>query len=227
MCELGFLWRFKRGGDRWRALAMCTVSVYLLVRLAEEASVPSLVKLRLGLFAGTPPAGGLTLDRAVADLALPAALGVAVILLGLVALNSLGACLAGRMPQLDTLARSITPAALRRYVLGLCGIALATSAASGAAAADPSSPPHPSLSPSRISGLPLPDLPIAPVRTVVVVHPGDSLWSIARRTLPSSASDAVVSRRVARLYADNRRILGPDPDLIFPGQTLLLPRGVS
>lgn len=77
-----------------------------------------------------------------------------------------------------------------------------------------------------LTGLPLPDLPEtatgAPARPreLIVVRPGDSLWAIATRTGPPDATDAEIARQVARLYADNRGRIGPDPDLIHPGTTL-------
>jgi LysM repeat protein len=56
--------------------------------------------------------------------------------------------------------------------------------------------------------------------TTYVVHPGDSLWSIARHALPPDVTDAVVAAAVADLYVANRATLGPDPDLLRPGQRL-------
>lgn len=53
------------------------------------------------------------------------------------------------------------------------------------------------------------------------VHRGDSLWTIARRHLGSSATDARVDREVHRLWAANSGRIGTgDPNLIFPGQHL-------
>lgn len=57
----------------------------------------------------------------------------------------------------------------------------------------------------------------------VVVAPGDTLWALAAAGLPAGAGDAAVAARVARLYAANRATVGPDPDLIRPGQELRLP----
>jgi hypothetical protein len=55
----------------------------------------------------------------------------------------------------------------------------------------------------------------------VTVHRGDSLWSIARRHLGSSATNASIDREVHRLWAANSRRIGTgDPNLIFPGQHL-------
>lgn len=53
-----------------------------------------------------------------------------------------------------------------------------------------------------------------------VVRPGDSLWSIARAH-PARGDD--VERRWRAIWADNRDVVGADPDLIHPGQELRLP----
>lgn len=58
---------------------------------------------------------------------------------------------------------------------------------------------------------------------VVVVRPGDTLWDIARRHLPAGATDAQVARAWPRWYAANRTVIGPDPDVIRPGQRLRAP----
>ena len=57
----------------------------------------------------------------------------------------------------------------------------------------------------------------------VVVAPGDSLWSISQELLGPQATPPRVYREVERIYALNRNLIGPDPNLIFPGQKLLLP----
>lgn len=53
----------------------------------------------------------------------------------------------------------------------------------------------------------------------VVVHRGDSLWSLTARRHPS-ASDAEIVRLTDALYHRNRQQIGDDPDLIQPGQRL-------
>lgn len=58
---------------------------------------------------------------------------------------------------------------------------------------------------------------------VVVVAPGDTLWDIARRHLPSGATPADIARAWPRWYAENRAAIGPDPDLIRPGTRLRVP----
>lgn len=77
--------------------------------------------------------------------------------------------------------------------------------------------------------------PALPIRSVVadshgdsyVVRAGDSLWRIAERTLVARNSDSVTSADIAQfwpvVYEANRALIGDDPNLIFPGQTLQIP----
>jgi hypothetical protein len=56
-----------------------------------------------------------------------------------------------------------------------------------------------------------------------VVAPGDSLWSIAKRSLGRDASIARIAREVDRLWSLNRdRIATGDPDLLMVGTRLIL-----
>ena len=57
----------------------------------------------------------------------------------------------------------------------------------------------------------------------VVVHRGDSLWSIAAHHLGPDAGDAEVARAWPQWFAANRDRIGDDPDLILPGQILRVP----
>ncbi len=57
--------------------------------------------------------------------------------------------------------------------------------------------------------------------TVVVRH-GDSLWRIASERLPG-ATEAAVDTAWRRWYSANRVTIGADPDVILPGQVLLVP----
>ncbi len=59
----------------------------------------------------------------------------------------------------------------------------------------------------------------------VVVHRGDSLWSIAARHLGREPSDAEIADAWPRWYAANRTVIGSDPDLLLPGQVLTTPEG--
>ncbi len=61
----------------------------------------------------------------------------------------------------------------------------------------------------------------------MVVRNGDSLWRIAERRLPPTASSGEVAALTWRLYALNRPLIGDDPDLIYPGTTLSTPEGSS
>jgi nucleoid-associated protein YgaU len=105
----------------------------------------------------------------------------------------------------------------RRVVLAACGVAL-----SGALAA-PSYATADRPSPDPLSGLPLPERaqgPARPVDRTVVVRPGDSLWVLAERDLGTRATDRRVSDRWHAIYRRNSGVIGPDPDLVQPGQVL-------
>ena len=61
----------------------------------------------------------------------------------------------------------------------------------------------------------------APVGTgPVVVQAGDSLWSLARQSLPPGADDAQVAEAWPAWWSANRELVGDDPHLIHPGQHL-------
>jgi nucleoid-associated protein YgaU len=118
--------------------------------------------------------------------------------------------------------RAGCPPVVRLWLLGVfvavfAGVAPANASDTGSG---------PTGTSAAIDGLPLPDRVAdaagrAPGR-VVVVQPGDSLWRIARAVFPDEASDSAVAAAVRRLYAGNRRTIGPDPDLLQPGQHLLV-----
>jgi LysM domain len=75
------------------------------------------------------------------------------------------------------------------------------------------------------------DVPSAPAQNptsiVVVVKPGDSLWSISHRLLGPNTTQRRITEGVELLYALNRNRIGADPNLIFAGQKLLVPPVVS
>ncbi|MDX6258139.1 MAG: hypothetical protein QOJ11_4473 [Frankiales bacterium] len=58
----------------------------------------------------------------------------------------------------------------------------------------------------------------------VTVHAGDSLWRIAARALPRGCGQQAIERAWHRWYAANRGVIGPDPDLLQPGQQLTPPQ---
>jgi nucleoid-associated protein YgaU len=134
------------------------------------------------------------------------------------------------------------PDVVRRVVLLACGVAVVST--SGPALAGSAALPaeHDGRSGTGIQGLPLPDratggatlawLAEATVAVrrvddgaarVALVRPGDSLWSIAAADLPPTAGDGAVAAHWRRIYDLNRVVIGPDPDLIHPGQRLELP----
>lgn len=108
---------------------------------------------------------------------------------------------------------------LRRLAMSACGAAL-VAAVAVPAHADPERP-----GPHVLSGLRMPDRaegPAHPPPRSVVVRPGDSLWAIAERQLPPRAGQRRVSAAWHSLYRRNREVVGADPDLIRPGQVLVL-----
>jgi nucleoid-associated protein YgaU len=123
--------------------------------------------------------------------------------------------------------RAGCPRFLRLWLLGVF-VAVLSGVAPAQASDAGSGPAGPGLGPAldaALDGLPLPDRADGtPAQAVVVVRPGDSLWLIARRLLPARAPDSAIADAVARLYGANRRTIGPDPDLLDPGQRLLVDR---
>jgi hypothetical protein len=118
------------------------------------------------------------------------------------------------------------PRAVRRLLLGGLGVALAVAPAPAIAVGS---------SPEPRGSAPGPDLPV-PARTVgpdasrpphrIEVRAGDCLWNLARSQLPEGASPARVDALADATYRRNRRVIGDDPDLVRPGQQLVLPRTV-
>lgn len=123
----------------------------------------------------------------------------------------------------------VLPRAIRQVVSLTLGVGMLTAGAS-AASADPAParPETPAAStavavdwPLQPSSAPTPDS--APVDTAVVVRPGDSLWAIAASRLGTAATCTEIAAAVASWYAANHELIGPDPDLIHPGQRLVPP----
>lgn len=185
-----------------------------------------------GWLRGTPP-----------DLAVAALAGVLATLLASWLAGSLVACLVAALPGAAgrtgrTLATRLAPAAVRRLVESALGVSLAAglvgTTAAGAAAATPTAgpvaPPWPSLDrlpaiaapvarPKRPTGPP----PVSARPAYVLVRPGDSLWRIAERALGPTAGMGQIAATWPRWYAANRVVIGPDPDLLHPGQRLRPP----
>lgn len=116
-------------------------------------------------------------------------------------------------------------------VAGVCGLGMTVAPAASYASGDAAAHHHrPDTGRSSLTGLPMPALPAAGIRTPdrpVVVIPGDSLWRIAADRLPAAATDVRIAEAVDRWYVRNRAVIGPDPDLILPGTRLEQPGGLS
>lgn len=131
------------------------------------------------------------------------------------------------------------PRAVSRMVLAACGVALVGGFGAPAHAGDGSGK-------SPLDGLPLPERATTTTHVsrvfaraashheraeppgrrppaLVVVRPGDTLWALARAGLPPSRGDDEVAARVHEIHQANRTVIGPDPDLIRPGQRLRMP----
>jgi nucleoid-associated protein YgaU len=162
-----------------------------------------------------PPPGSLPADRAAS------------VLTGALVLAGMLACTYWCLLLVVTAAGHVgwappvpmAPPGWRAAVAACLGLAVAAGTAT-AAGAGPGGP--------RLDGLPLPDRPLGraastPVTAVVTVRPGDTLWGLAAAALPATASDAAVDRTWRRWYAANQHTVGPDPDLLLPGQRLVPP----
>jgi hypothetical protein len=62
-----------------------------------------------------------------------------------------------------------------------------------------------------------------PAGYLVVVNPGDTLWSMSQQRLHPNATTQQISNEAGRIYELNRIRIGDDPNLILPGQELLAP----
>lgn len=132
----------------------------------------------------------------------------------------------------------VCPAPARRALLTALGVVLASGTAGpGWAARAPTDVPvhadgSASVSAAELAGavraarpLPVPDRQAGPTRRARVdVRAGDTLWRLAEQRLAPTAAAGEVARLVERMHRLNREVVGPDPDLIRPGQHLLLPR---
>ncbi|MCU6480056.1 LysM peptidoglycan-binding domain-containing protein [Arthrobacter sp. A2-55] len=116
-----------------------------------------------------------------------------------------------------------------------------SAAAGGGAAVNPAWTPHgpatdpgPLVSPARrpAAGHPAAGRQVGNVQDksvpesgagTVVVQGGDTLWSIVATSLGPDASDVEVADAWPRWYQANRAVIGPDPNIILPGQVLLTP----
>lgn len=118
--------------------------------------------------------------------------------------------------SLAVVARPVLPTpAFVRALVGTAAIGVL--AAAPASATTSRVPPELRLlDPPAAAPVP-PPAPAPPPRGTWVVQPGDHLWSIAERSAPGD----VVPYWVALVEANRDRLA--DPDLVLPGQVLVLP----
>lgn len=154
--------------------------------------------------------------------------------------------------RLRRLADLVAPRSLQRLVHGLAGLSLTAGLAlpapsagildtpqAGVAVLRPVEAPGSGTATLRLvdpvgseapPAVPAPAVPLPAVSSeVVVVEPGDSLWSIAREALVDAGQpdpdDAVVTAYWQRLIEHNRHalVVPSNPDLIYAGQIVSLP----
>jgi hypothetical protein len=125
------------------------------------------------------------------------------------------------------LLRLLLPRALRLVVLGLVG----TQALTGTALADAGGAEVPTVGRPLTTALPAitppPSRADRPGDRVVVVRPGDSLWTIAADHLDRDAGTAQVAASWPRWYAANASAIGADPDMLAVGTVLVVPGGAA
>ncbi|KQT89354.1 hypothetical protein ASG49_16385 [Marmoricola sp. Leaf446] len=155
--------------------------------------------------------------------------GAAVVLAALVERGS-----RGRVPALHWVG---CPRRARPLLLAVAGLAVLAPGMAHAAAgtADGPRPGGGALPvPSRPTDAgAVPSLPRAAARPApagghrrdagVTVRPGDSLWTLSRERLGPAADEADVAALVERTHRRNLAVVGPDPDLLRPGQQLRFP----
>lgn len=173
------------------------------------------------------PTAALLAAATLVGWAVLAWLAVSLALTALAGLPGRSGRLAGR------LADAVSPALLRRLAAAALGVSLVGSPTlAGATVADPDvgafsvsvsaldRPAQPSATAGDGGVLrAAPPVPAAGVR----VRPGDSLWAIAARSLGPRAGPGEVAAEWPRWFAANREVIGPDPDLLQPGQWLAAP----
>jgi nucleoid-associated protein YgaU len=194
-----------------------------------------------------------TADTAGADALVLAAAGLlawAVWLWGAVGLGLTALAAApGILGTTSTLlVRLVLPAAARRGAAGLLGLTLgvaplvgtasvllptaAAAATAVTATATPTAGPVVPDWPSSAAPLAVPDWPdsapaAAAAKGAHVVLRGDCLWDIAAARLAhgraTTPTDGEIARAVHAWWSANTSVIGPDPDLLLPGQILTPP----
>lgn len=190
-----------------------------------------------------PDVGALGVDRTVELVVVPVGLLVAAWLAGwlVLALLCVAAVAVGaRRRALERVVARYAPALVRRLLVSAVGVGLGLGTSAATAVTSPGADDlgwtvtgtaeagESRTAPTAVS----PEVPVptaasvataSPPTPMVVVTPGDSLWRIAARHLPDGATDAQVTAAWPRWYAANAHVVGADPDLVRPGQVLVVP----
>lgn len=204
----------------------------------------------LALATARTAATAITLDAHVATLALAVGSAAAAVLAAGTTLLVLGAgarAAGRRWRAVEAAAARLTPRLLRRALVvglsaGLTGLAApaladtppalgwqvtedAATPGDGATGSEPARGDGGSAAATAVADV-RPGPSTAEPRTVLV-RPGDCLWTIAAEHLPAGADDAAIARAWPAWYAANATTIGADPDLLLPGQRLVVPDEVD
>ena len=188
---------------RLRCLAVWLLTTGLLAGFAAWL-IPGLLPLRL------PTGPGAGFDVVLVDLCEVVLLGCAAWLWLVTTVVAVDAA------RGLTVRRRGVPRGLRRVVRGSGGRGPPPPGAGRGAGGGCRGPPPPPGPPAPGHLARLMQREARDPASFVRVRPGDTLWGIATDRLGSGAE-------WPRLYAPNRNVVGPDPDLIRPGQRLTLP----
>jgi hypothetical protein len=140
---------------------------------------------------------------------------------------------AGTLPGLAgavgrSLVRQLLPRGAQRAAALALGVGLNATLMAGTALAGtaPSAPvpDWPAATASTPVPAPVPDWPGPRTAGAHVVRPGDCLWDIAAGRLRTGTgrtpTDAEIATAVHAWWQANATVIGPDPDLLLPGQVL-------
>lgn len=151
-----------------------------------------------------------------------------------------GASLGRRVHRVERFIARRGPAVLRRLIVVSIGAGMSLTAAPAIAADDgvdaklgavsafawPNSQAQPDTSQPHEPRSAHADVNLTPAsktQEAVTVQPGDTLWAIAAAHLPPGASGAEIAAAWPAWFDLNQDQIGSDPNLIHPGQQLLMP----
>jgi hypothetical protein len=171
-----------------------------------------------------------TADTAGADVLLLSAAGLtawAVWAWGVLGLALTAASLAPGLigSSARLLVRVVLPSGARRGAALALGIGLGVAAPVLVGVPQDSGRPvlAAAVTPVTVTPAGVPDWPAEQTASAHVVVPGDCLWDIASGRLGAAPTDAEIAAAVPAWWSVNAEVIGPDPDLILPGQVLRPP----